>query len=458
MTISRRQFLQSLTSLGMVGASVVLLSRKDFEQLLAQSEVVAAPVKLAKRARRSYRLTRAAQALPGGTLDPLAIPKYETPLLIPPVMPMNPNANGSAVDYYQIAMQQFQQQILPPGMPKTTVWGYGSYGNEATFNAPSLTIEATYNKPVRVKWINNLIDKDTKEFLPHILPVDQTLHWANPPGGATMRDHRGEDPTPYTGPVPMVTHVHGAHVSDESDGYAEAWFLPPATNIPAGYATEGTWFIHFEAQFKAMYGEAWTPGSAIAQYPNDQDAATLWYHDHTLGMTRCNVYAGPAGFYLLRGGPRDAVGGTLPGPASKAGDAPGTKYYEIPIAIQDRSFNDDGSLFFPSNRAFFEGLTPAQLQIPFIPAGACDGPSDISPIWNPEFFGNTMMVNGNTWPYLEVEPRRYRFRFLNGCNGRFLILKWTTTCPSSRLAQRVDSCPRRFNSSSCWSRRPSART
>jgi spore coat protein A, manganese oxidase len=323
----------------------------------------------------------------------------------------------------EIAMQQFQQQILPSGLPSTTVWGYGSYGDDATFHAPSFTIEATYNKPVRVKWINNLIDKDSKRFLPHILPVDQTLHWANPPGGAAMRDHRGEDPESYAGPVPMVTHVHGAHVSDESDGYAEAWFLPPASNIPSGYATEGTWYDHFKTQFKATYGDDWAPGSAIAQYNNDQDATTLWYHDHTLGMTRCNVYAGPAGFYLLRGGPREAHVGALPGPAPKAGDAPGTKYYEIPIVIQDRSFNSDGSLFFPSDRAFFEGLTHDQLQIPFIPDGACSGISDISPIWNPEFFGNTMMVNGNTWPFLEVEPRRYRIRFLNGCNARFLILK-----------------------------------
>jgi FtsP/CotA-like multicopper oxidase with cupredoxin domain len=145
-------------------------------------------------------------------------------------------------------------------------------------------------------------------------------------------------------------------------------------------------------------------------------------------MTRANVYAGPAGFYLLRGGPGDEVTGALPGPAPALGDAPGTKYYEIPIAIQDRSFNADGSLFYPNNRAFFEGLnqppTQPYLDIPFIPDQACDGrPSDISPIFNPEFFGNTMVVNGNTWPFLEVEQRRYRFRFLNGCNSRFLILK-----------------------------------
>ena len=110
----------------------------------------------------------------------------------------------------------------------------------------------------------------------------------------------------------------------------------------------------------------------------------MWYHDHTLGMTRLNVYAGPAGFYLLRGGPDDEVTGTLPSPAPAAGDTPGTTYYEIPLAIQDRSFNADGSLFYPDNRAFFEGLEPEDLDIPFIPETACDGkPSDVSPIWNP---------------------------------------------------------------------------
>jgi FtsP/CotA-like multicopper oxidase with cupredoxin domain len=140
----------------------------------------------------------------------------------------------------------------------------------------------------------------------------------------------------------------------------------------------------------------------------------MWYHDHTLGMTRVNVYAGPAGFYLLRGGPDDMAAGTLPGPAPALGDPPGVKYHEIPIAIQDRSFNADGSLFYPNNREFFDGFSG-----PYIPY------SDISPIWNPEFFGNTMVVNGRTWPYLEVEPRRYRFRLLNGCNARFLILKFS---------------------------------
>ena len=131
-------------------------------------------------------------------------------------------------------------------------------------------------------------------------------------------------------------------------------------------------------------------------------------------MTRLNVYAGPAGFYLLRGGPSDKVIGTLPGPAPALGDPPGMRYFEIPIVVQDRAFNADGSLFYPNSRAFLDDFGG-----PYIPE------SDISPVWNPEFFGNTMVVNGRSWPYLEVEPRRYRLRLLNGCNSRFLILNFS---------------------------------
>jgi spore coat protein A, manganese oxidase len=377
---------------------------------------------------------RAIAQIPGGTLDPLTVPKFRTPLLIPPVMPKAgtiKRRGGKHADYYEISVKQFTQQILPAGLPATTVWGYGAVSGAGSkrplllHNAPSLTIEAKWNRPVRIKWINDLVDAKG-QFLPHLLPVDPTLHWANPPGGATGRDHRptfGSTPGPFTGPVPIVTHLHGADgVGDESDGYAEAWYLPDATDIPAGYATEGTWYDFFAGKAASKFGVSWGPGFATFQYPNDQRAATLWYHDHTLGMTRVNVYAGPAGFYLIRGGPagddqvldrRIGRSAVLPGPAPKAGDKfPSNKtYYEIPIAIQDRSFNTDGSLFYPDTRAFFDGITG-----PYIPE------TDVSPIWNPEFFGNMIMVNGNTWPFLTVERRRYRFRLLNGCQSRFLIL------------------------------------
>ena len=372
-------------------------------------------------------------AFPGGTLDVENVPKYQTAMLIPPVMPraatvMSPG--GKPTDYYEISVRQFRQQILPAGLPATTVWGYGAVRAQSTkglviHHAPSLTIEATSRRPVRVKWINELIDANGS-YLPHLLPVDPTLHWANPPGGQAGRDTRPAftaTPGPYTGPVPLVTHAHGAvGVGDESDGYAEAWYLPAANDIPAGYATVGTWYDFFAGKAAAARGTAWGPGFAVFQYPNLGRASTTWYHDHALGMTRLNVYAGPAGFYIIRGGPdgdkavldtRSGAVAVLPGPAPKEGDRfPANKaYYEIPVAIQDRAFNADGSLFYPDSRTFFDGIVRD-----YIP----DGP--FSPIWNPEFFGNIIMVNGAMWPFQTVEKRRYRFRFLNGCQARFLIL------------------------------------
>ena len=384
-----------------------------------------------------WNSTKAYAQIPGGTLDPGVVPKYQTQLLIPPVMPKAGTLKtmmGMNADYYEISMRQFPQQILPAGLPKTTVWGYGAVSSASKkglliHNAPSLTIEAQWKRPVRVKWINDLKDANGN-YLPHLLPVDPTLHWANPPGGTTGRDMRPTfttTPDRYTGPVPKVTHVHGAvGVGDESDGYAEAWYLPAAINIPAGYATEGTWYNFFKGKAAANFGATWEPGCATFQYPNDNRASTIWYHDHALGMTRLNVYAGPAGFYIIRGGPagdaavidsRFGAPAVLPGPAPKEGDKfPSNKtYYEIPIAIQDRSFNTDGSLFYPDTRAFFDEITGQ-----YIPQ------TDLSPIWNPEFFGNMIMVNGNTWPFLNVEQRRYRFRFLNGCQSRFLILDFSS--------------------------------
>ena len=388
--------------------------------------------------------------IPGGTLDPVSVPKFVTPLLVPPVMPRAgkiKQKKGLDADYYQISVKPVPggQQILPTPLPKTAVWGYGAVTGKAgallIHNAPSLTIEAEWSRPVRIKWINDLRDT-SGNFVPHLLPVDPTLHWANPGGGTGGTDVRPDfsgktyvppaeftDPdtqyTLYRGPVPMVSHVHGAvGVSDDSDGYAEAWYLPAANNIPAGYATEGRWYNFFKGKAQAAYNVAWGPGYSVFQYPNLNRASTVWYHDHSLGMTSLNVYAGPAGFYLIRGGPagdaevRDSRNGKkaiLPGPAPQEGDPfpPKKPYYEIPIAIQDRGFNTDGSLFYPDTRAFFDGITG-----PYIPD------SDVSPVHNPEFFGNCIMVNGNTWPSLAVEARRYRFRLLNGCDSRMLVLKF----------------------------------
>ncbi len=177
--------------------------------------------------------------IPGGTLDPNDVTKFVTPMLIPPVMPRAdtiPQRGEKPVDYYEISMRQLEQQILPAGLPATTVWGYGAEAAQSNrglliHHAPSLTIEAMWNRPVRVKWINELVDRNGS-YLSHLLPVDPTLHWANPPGGIGGRDMRPtftETPGRYTGPVPIVTHVHGAlGVADDSDGYAAAWYLHSA--------------------------------------------------------------------------------------------------------------------------------------------------------------------------------------------------------------------------------------
>jgi len=395
--------------------------------------------------------------VPGGTLDPTTIPKYVTPLVIPPQMPKSTASPAPAADY-DIAVRQFQQQILPGGIwgssfpnpaggapvgpfPATTVWSYGRAEDPApdssgiggaagvapaqnsSFNYPAFTVENTSKVTTTVRWINGLVD-GSGNYLPQLFPVDQTLHWANPPksncamGDPNRTDCESTVPTPYTGPVPIVTHVHGAHVQPHSDGYPEAWWLPAANNIPAGYALYGSHYSQADITNAV-------PGSAYFSYENTQPAATIWYHDHALGMTRLNVYAGPAGFWLIRGGSHDTAAGVLPGPApTLAGGDPNfnatvrAAIREVPIAIQDRSFNTDGSLFYPQDRTFFDGFTG-----PFIGGtGTPAGPSDIHGIWNPEAFFNTMVVNGTTWPKFEVAPARYRLRLLNGCNSRTLNL------------------------------------
>lgn len=415
-----------------------------------------------------------------GTIDGADVPKYVSPLVAPPIMPevgrvqswLSKPGGGTKkrdIPYYEIAVRQFRQQILPAGdwngdgtadYPPTTVWSYGAaadknpdgsaktVGQGGTFFYPAFTIEARRNEPLRVRWINDLVDANGN-YLPHLLPVDQTLHWANPPqdcrknlldlnDGPIRTDCRGRTAEPYTGPVPMVAHLHGAHVGGESDGYPEAWWLPAAKNIPAGFATNGVMFGDITTATglagpgtKANDGAS---GYADYQYPNDQPGTTLWFHDHTLGMTRANVYAGPAGFYLLRDKRQERLLG-LPQPAPKSSNLiESSQFKEIPIVIQDRSFNADGSLFYPESRARFDGYNG-----PYFPQTDANGDlaSDIPPIWNPEAFFETMVVNGRTWPYLDVESKRYRFRLLNGCNSRFLNLDLTAYDADGNLLGEV---------------------
>ena len=277
-----------------------------------------------------------------------------------------------------------------------------------------------------MKWINDLVDGDGN-YLPHLLPVDPTLHWANPPGGTSGRDTRPDvhrHPGSLHGPgADRDPRPRRGRVGDESDGYPEAWYLPAAGNIPAGYATEGTWYDFFADKAPPGYG---VDVGARAPRPSSirttTGASTNWYHDHTLGMTRLNVYAGPAGFYLIRGGPGDDVvldTRTGSGRAARAG-AEGERQVPAEQDLRRDPDRDPGPLL---QRRTARCSTRTRRDVLRRRSRATTSRTGaFSPIWNPEFFGNTIMVNGSTWPYLEVEQRRYRFRFLNGCQSRFLIL------------------------------------
>jgi spore coat protein A, manganese oxidase len=355
------------------------------------------------------RLLRSRRA-EAATINPSSIPKFVTPLFILPAMP--PVSLSGDHDEFHVAQRRIAAQILPAGFPKTLVNGYGNPSVRSSFHAPGFTIETKVNRQARVTWDNQLVDS-SGNFLPHLLTVDPTIHWANPPGGVNGRDSTPSftsQPPPYVGPQPMVVHLHGIHDFEESDGLPETWWLPVAKNIPKGFATGGTFYEQYKQEALDRWGVRWAPGTSTSVYPNDQRAGTLWYHDHVLGMTRLDDHTGLIGFYNISGGVGD-LPDQLPGPRPLPGDPPGKRYYDIFLALQDKSFNADGSIFFPDH---------SDLTGPYIPN------TDIPPYWNSSFQGTVSTVNGNSWPILEVEPRRYRFRFLDADNFRTYGLKIVT--------------------------------
>jgi spore coat protein A len=224
-------------------------------------------------------------------------------------------------NYYRLEMSEIAVKVHRD-LPATRMWGYNG-------SSPGPVIEARSGESVSVEWVNSLPGK-------HFLPIDHSLHGA-------------EKDKPE---VRAVVHIHGAKAPPESDGYPEDWYVPGK--------------------------------SVTYRYPNLQEPATLWYHDHAMGINRLNIYAGLFGMYVIRDRYEDAL--NLP-----------KGRYEIPLMICDRSFLRDGSLDYPVS-------------------GMPDMP------WVPEAFGEAMLVNGKMFPYLEVEPRRYRFRILNAANGRFFHL------------------------------------
>ncbi|MGG3470702.1 multicopper oxidase [Neobacillus pocheonensis] len=262
----------------------------------------------------------------------MKLAKFKDPLPIPPVL--KPKWKSNHYTYYEVSMWEAKQS-LHIDLPKTTIWGYeGMY--------PGPTFEVEKGEKVYVKWENELPSE-------HLFPIDHTVH------GAEV-----EKPE-----VRTVVHLHGGRTEPASDGYPDAWFTK-------GFKQTGPYFQ------KKIY-----------EYGNQQRSRALWYHDHAIGITRLNIYAGLAGFYLIR----DEKERSMNLPSGR---------YEIPLLLQDRSFLDDGSLSYPEQPE--------------------DSVSGIRPSIVSSFFGDKILVNGKVWPYLEVEPRKYRFRLLNGANARFFGL------------------------------------
>jgi spore coat protein A, manganese oxidase len=272
------------------------------------------------------RMHSSSAAQPSQSLaEPVTLASFVDPLPIPPRF-SQPGPAGAPVSIRMGAFRQKVHRDLPP----TTLWGYNGLW-------PGPTIDVRRGQPFSVSWINKLPGRP-------LLPLDFTVH--------------GEEET--VPPVRAVVHLHGAQALPEHDGYPDAWTTPDGRS-----------------------GASFKPGPS--HFQNAQPACTLWYHDHAMGITRLNVYAGLAGFYFIRDEQEAAL--NLP-----------TGAYEIPLMLQDRLFLADGSLLYPA---------------------AVNG---THPVWIQEFFGNNVCVNGKVKPYLEVEPRKYRFRMVNASNARFYHL------------------------------------
>jgi FtsP/CotA-like multicopper oxidase with cupredoxin domain len=351
--------------------------------------------------------------------------------------------NTSFTNPLPIRMCEFKTQVLPPPLPPTWTWGYivgTSCPTEGevkdTYIGPVLV--NLKDVPTTIKYTNALRTTATTNVLAYKFSTDQTLHWADPLGiaglsfpednychmqsfdmtdpadppapgvgipgfGTPCSLNFGEDPTkPGTflaKGIPAVPHLHGGEVPPVLDGGPDAWF----TSFNGDGVTVEQGHDYYTNPLVPV-----APNEAVYSYPNTQGQAPLWFHDHTLGATRLNVYAGIAGaYYLLDPAQEDLDPNTL-------------DWFQqikmrsvteiVPIVLQDRMFDTNGQFYFP-------------VDFP----GGINGPppNPQHPYWNPEFIGDTIVVNGKAWPFLKVEPRRYRFLFLNGSNARTYELFFT---------------------------------
>ena len=261
------------------------------------------------------------KVLDTGKLQPFVDPLPRPQYARPLGLRPDPANPKKQLPFYRIPMRPALVNVHRD-LPPTRMWSYGG-------TVPGPTVEVQKGEAVLIDWPNELPAK-------HMFPIDHTLMGAEA-GKPEVR---------------TVVHLHGAKAPPISDGYPENWY---------------------------------TPGNSVVyRYPNEQDAATLWYHDHAMGITRLNMMSGLFGLYIVRDDEEAKL--SLPG-----GE------YEVPLVLADRLFTEEGQLYYPVS-------------------------NDKDSPWIPEFFGNAVLVNGKLLPFLEVEPRPYRFRVANFSNGRFYNL------------------------------------
>ena len=271
-------------------------------------------------------------------VDPLPVPPVHRPVRMERLSPEGYVGPPVDVLKYEVPMTEATHKFHRD-LPATRIWGYSGI-------FPGPTFEVRSGQPIQVRFTNNLPND-------HILAyaIDRTLHGAQP-GIPDVR---------------TVVHLHGAKVLPDSDGHPDAWYTP-------GFTQKGPFFTSEENY-----------------YPNDQPATMLWYHDHTIGITRLNVMAGLAGLYFVRDAQEDAL--NLP-----------KGQFEIPLVIQDKTFAQNGAFDYPR-----VGITSDHY------------------VWNPDYFTDVPVVNGKIRPFVEVEPKKYRFRILNASNSRYFNLHLDTT-------------------------------
>lgn len=328
-------------------------------------------------------------------LPPKAIPKFVQPL---PLLDLQGGSIATSTSaQITLTMCEFPSNVLPPGtvapgvQTSTWTWGY-VVGTQCPTTAQDTyigpVVVATRHAPTEITWVNQLGSATGTNVLAWKYSTDQTLHWADPNGLACMEKYAMGGPPygdacaqNYLGPVPAVPHLHGGEVPPGIDGSPDSWFTSDGSAFGHKYYSFG-----LQPDVPPTAGQNW----ATYRYPNTQEAGPLWFHDHTLGATRLNVYAGLAGAYFLVD-PAQPLPPNLQG----VGDV-------IPLVIQDRAFDTAGQLYFPA--ANWGGVVNAL--------------NPEHPYWNPEFVGDTIAVNGKVWPFANVEAKRYRFLFLNGSNAR----------------------------------------